>query len=82
VARTCRINIDTDDDTRRIYPGCISQGGSRECERCENSMAQHKRVTRAAGVSPQPYNDARRVIRFCERERGARIVNRGEGPTL
>lgn len=38
------VHIDTNDDTARICPGCISEDGSRRVERRENDMAQQKGV--------------------------------------
>jgi hypothetical protein len=43
-----RVKIDPNNDTARIYPGCIREpDGSGRVERRENTFAQQKRVSDA-----------------------------------
>jgi hypothetical protein len=74
-----RVKIDTDDDTARIYPGCIREpDGSGGVERGENALAQQKRVSDARSIVVFAYDVALGVTPSTKRKYSARKINRGE----
>jgi hypothetical protein len=48
VLNHCGVEIDTNDDTARVYPSRISEDGSGKVERRENAIAQQKSVSNPA----------------------------------
>ena len=74
-----RVKIDTNDDTARIYPGCIGEpDGSGRVERGENALAPQKRVSDARSIVIFPYDVALGVTASNKCKRSARKINRGE----
>ena len=75
-----RVKIDTNDDTARIYPGCIGEpDGSGRVERGENALAaSQKRVSDARSIVIFPYDVALGVTASNKCKRSARKINRGE----
>jgi hypothetical protein len=61
-----RVHINANDDTARIYPGCIRADGSGEVERRENTVAKLKSVSDACRIVVFSYDVAFGVIRSSE----------------
>ena len=77
------VEVDTNDDTARIYPRCITESdGSGWVERREHAIAQQKRVKDVCTVSVGPYDVALGVIPSSKRERSAGEINGGERPVV
>ncbi len=75
--------IETNDDTARVYPGCIRESdGSRGVERRENALAQQKRMCDACSIVVFPYDIALGVTPSSKRKHSARKINRGECPMV
>ena len=72
------VEIDTNDHTRRVDAGCITEGGSWRVERGVSAFVEQERVGDATGVGPGPYDLSLRVISPAKRKGSARKVNRGE----
>ena len=77
------VKVDTHDSTARVYSRCITESdGSGWVERCEDAIAQQKRVKDVCTVSVGPYNVALGVIPSGKREGSARKINGGERPVV
>jgi hypothetical protein len=82
VYRSRRIGKESNNDTARIYPGCIAAVGSGagRVERRENAIAQKKRVCDACGIDLFPYAVALGMTPSNKRKNSARKINRSERP--
>jgi phosphopentomutase len=77
-----RVKIDTNDDSARIYSGCIGENGSWEVERRENVITQQKAVVDATGIGVQPNAVTFGVSSSNKCKNSSRKVNRGERPLV
>jgi hypothetical protein len=78
-----RILIETNDDTARVYAACVRESNSSGgIERCENALAQQKRVCDERGIDVFTYDIALGVTPSTKRKYGARKINRGEVPLV
>jgi hypothetical protein len=84
VYRSQRIGKESNNDTARIYPGCIATVGSGpgRVERRENAIAKQKRVCDICRVNVFPYDVALGVTPSSERENCAGKINRRIRPVV
>jgi hypothetical protein len=76
------IEIDSNDDAARIYPGCPGKSSAGRIERGECALAPQKRVSDASSIDVFPYNVPLGITPSNERKRSPREINRGELPKV